>query len=169
MMRNSLYTLFVVTTMFVLNGCGNQQNKQTTLEVVDNDRHYYPIQQGKELVLVFPIKNTGNNSFVLKDMIVSCGCIVPQKASLKTIPPGSEGKLVLNYDSTKNIGYAKHYVTLYGNFEKGEQLDVTFDLNVVPDADYTRDYEALFEEHKGDAFKDLVDGPKNRIYYLDNH
>ncbi len=166
-MKNRTYVFFLFICLFQIIGCGNIQDKLTTLEVIDNNRHYYPTQQGKELVLVFPIKNSGDNSFVLKDIIVTCGCIVPKKAAITTIPAGKVGNLVLTYDSTKNIGFVKHSIAIYGNLEGTDLIEITFDTNVVPDADYTRDYEELFQQRSGNIIKDAVDGTNNKNYYLD--
>ncbi|MEC4051958.1 DUF1573 domain-containing protein [Myroides odoratimimus] len=161
------YTLFILLFFTLLVGCKGGEGETTSLEIVDNDRHYYPVIQGEEKIMVFPLVNKGDNPFVLKDIIVSCGCIVAHTASLKHIPAGGEGKLVLKFDTTKNIGYVKHYVTLYGNFDTVENIEVTFDLNVVPDAHYTKDYEELYSLHKGSTTEDLVDGTIDRDYYLD--
>lgn len=168
MMNRIKYIYFILLPILVLMGCKGGEGETTTIEIVDNNRHYYPVLQGQEKSMVFPLLNTGKHSFVLKDIIVSCGCIVAKTASLKHIPAGGEGKLVLTFDTTKNIGYVKHYVTLYGNFENGENMEVSFDLNVVPDAHYTKDYEELYDVHKRDTAKELVDGTIDRDYYLDN-
>ncbi|MHC5363180.1 DUF1573 domain-containing protein [Myroides sp. LJL110] len=151
----------------LLVGCSKSELKQTQLEVIDNNRHYYPIEQGRELELVFTIKNLGDTAFRLKDLIVSCGCIIPSKSNIQTIPAGREGKLTLSYDSTKNIGYVKHIVSIYGNLQDQEFVDVVFDLNVVPDAHYTKDYEQYYQQRLESSMKHAVDGPAHRSYYLD--
>lgn len=161
---------YIILTMFALTiliGCKKQKIENTTIEVVDNNRHYYPVLQGQEKTMVFPLINKGEHPFLLTDMIVSCGCIIAKKESLMRIPAGGEGKLILKFDTTKNVGFVKHYVTLYGNFANTDKIEVSFDLNVVPDAHYTKDYEELFQEHKADNVKDLVDGKIDRDYYLD--
>lgn len=148
----------------------NIGGKKTSLEITDNERHYYPILQGQELDIVFSLKNTGENPFLLEDMILSCGCLSVKKSSIKTIPAGSEGRLILKYNSNKNIGNVKHYVTLYGNFKTTDKMELVFDVHVVPNALYTKDYEELFQEEKdkGGKVKDMVDGDENnKGYYMD--
>jgi len=144
------------------------RDKKTSLEITDNARHYYPVLQGQELDIVFPVKNTGKNPFILEDIITSCGCLIPQKSSIHSIPAGSEGRLILKYNSNKNVGYAKHYITLYGNFETTDKMEIVFDVHVVPNALYTKDYEELYQEEKDAKIKSMVHGDENnKGYYMD--
>ncbi|HKM01974.1 MAG TPA: DUF1573 domain-containing protein [Sedimentibacter sp.] len=59
-------------------------------------------------------------------LITSCGCITLKKTSIRAIPVGETRKLIMKYDSGKNIGYVKHYITLYANFASGEIEEVVF-------------------------------------------
>lgn len=166
-MKQLIYIISVLTSLLFFAGCKKTDNQKTTLEIVDNDRHYYPVLQGDQKKIIFPILNKGENAFVLSDLIVSCGCIAVKKASIQHIPSGGEGKLILEFDTTKNIGYVKHYISIYGNLENRENIEVVFDLNVVPDAHYTKDYEQLYMETKRDKLQNLVDGTIDRDYYLE--
>ena len=148
-----------------LTGCLNPMERKTTLEVVDNYRHYYPIPQGQELEVVFTVKNVGKNPFMLTDAYTSCGCLILDKSSINSIPPGRERNVVLKYNSTKNIGYVKQYVTIYGNLTGVDNIEIVFDVHVVPNSLYTKDYEELYLE-KGGWFNNLVDG-SNKGYYMD--
>lgn len=163
--------LIVLTAHLFLTGCIDIKNKKTTIAIVDNDRHYYPIVQGQKLEMMFPIKNTGKYPLIVTDIFTSCGCLVlEKKSSVNTIPPGKEGRLLVTYNSNKNIGYVKHYVTLYGNFLGTDKQEVSFDVHVVPSALYTKDYEELYEEEKekDGGLKNMVDGDENnKGYYLD--
>lgn len=168
-MSQSLRILCGLCLSLFFIACGDMKDKKTTLEVIDNQRHYYPIVQGQELDIVFPIKNVGEHPFVLDDIIITCGCLALKRSSVNSIPAGSEGHLILTYDSTKNIGYVEHYITLYGNFLKGDKLEITFDVNVVPDAHYTKDYEELYQikKDKNGGVKQMVEGGENnKGYYL---
>lgn len=159
--------LFLVV---VLCGCLNIKDKKTTLNIEDNNRHYYPILSGQTLDVAFTIKNTGAVPFVLSDMVISCGCITSNKSSIDAIPAGGEGRLILKYNTIKNVGYVKHYVTLYGNLLNKEKIDIWFDVNVVPDPLYTKDYEELHHEEMKNTgkVKEMVDGKaSNKGYYLD--
>lgn len=167
MMKQFAYIIGIGVFILLFSACKGSENQKTTVEILDNNRHYYPVLQGQEKTMVFPIINKGKHPFVLSDIVVSCGCIIVKKASIQHIPAEGEGRLILEFDTTKNIGYVQHYITLYGNLENKENVEVVFDLNIVPDAHYTKDYEELFKEHKGSETKDLVDGTIDRDYYID--
>lgn len=169
-MKKIVYIIPVLLIIFTIISCGNVKDKKTTIEIVDNNRHFYPILRGQELSIVFPLKNTGVEPFILEDIITSCGCLVMSKSSFKTIPAGKEGLLILDYNSTKNIGIVEHYVLLYGNFEDSEKIEINFDVHVVSNALYTEDYEQLYQDEKKKEgyIKSWVDGDENnKGYYMD--
>lgn len=160
--------LLLLVFSFTTSGC-DIKNRKTTIEIVDNHRHYYPIMTGQELDIMFEINNTGENALFLDDIITSCGCITLKKSSVNRIPAGKTGHLFITYDSRKNVGYVKHYITLYGNFATSETQEIVFDVNVVPDALYTKDYEELYREkiNKEGGIKRWVEGDENnRGYYV---
>ena len=162
--------IFIALAVFSISSCKDIKNEKTTLQITDNNRHYYPIMMGKKLDIVFPIKNTGKYPFILKDIISSCGCISMEKSSIGTIPAGKESRLLLTYDSAKNIGEVQHYITLYGNVATTSKMELLFDVHVVPPSLYTKDYEEMFQEEKDKNanIEDLVDGDENnKGYYMD--
>jgi hypothetical protein len=163
---NIFFLLFLVMTVA---GCGIK-NKKTRLQIVDNNRHYYPILRGQKLDVVVPIKNVGKIPFILSDIFTSCGCVVvSDKSSIKAIPPGKEGNLILEYNSNLNVGYVQHFVTIYGNLDSVKQMTISFDVNVVPEVEYTKDYEQIYKESEDkDGLKEMTDGSEsNKGYYLD--
>lgn len=161
--RKISFLIFILA----ITGCGIE-NKKTTLKITDNGRHYYPILRGQKLHVIFPIENIGKNPFILSDVFTSCGCMVlSKKSSIKAIPAGRTGNLILEYNSDANTGYVKQYITLYGNFDSAKQMTLTFDVNVVPEPQYTKDYEQRYLEDNG-GVKEAVDGSFNqRGYYMD--
>lgn len=167
-MKQLIY-LFILFLSLLCTGCKETTNQTTVLEVVDNNRHYYPVLQGQQKTMVFQIVNKGNHPFILSDILVSCGCLLVQKAVIQRIPVGEVGELIVIFDTTKNVGEVKHYITLYGNLSDRDNMEVTFDLHVVPDSHHTKDYEELFKEHKGDRIKDWVDGTVDKEYYVDEN
>ena len=48
-----------------------------------------------------------------------------------------------------------------------EETELKFDVNVVPDADYTRDYEELYQEFntKNGIVREMVDGKESELGY----
>lgn len=151
--------------------CLNLEARKTTLEVEDNKRHYYPILAGQQKDISFMLKNTGEHPLMITDIITSCGCLkVNDDSKTFTVPPGKERPLTLRYNSAKNVGYVKHYITLYGNFEQKNIQEIEFDIHVVPNAMYTKDYEELYKEEMDarGGLEALVDGDENnKGYYMD--
>lgn len=167
-MRTKYLTSFALFLMsFVLSSCG-MKDKKTNMEIVDPERHYYPILRGQIMDIQYEIENTGNYPLFITDIHTSCGCVLIDESSFKVLPSGGKGFIRLKYDSNKNIGYVKHYMTIFANLESGNKKEITFDLHVVPNSLYTRDYEELYEDREG-GFKKLVDGEEHNLrYYVDN-
>ena len=114
------------------------------------------------------MRNKGPHPLVIKEIQTSCGCIIVDDDSRIIVPVDGKRGIQLKYNSTKNIGYVSHTVWLYGNILSNGVAKMKFDLNVVPDADYTRDYEQLYEQYneKNGFVKEAVDGKTSeRVYY----
>ena len=79
-------------------------------------------------------------------------------------------RLKFKYQSAKNIGFVQHVIRIHGNIKPHGIAKLVFDVNVVPHADYTRDYEELYKEavERNEMLKGLVDGKENEHgYYVD--
>lgn len=158
----------LLLVLFTISACGIK-DKTTTLGITDSDRHYYPILQGQELDIVYQIENTGRHPLFITDIQTSCGCMLVDETSFRVLPAGGKGFIRIKYDSTKNIGYVKHYVTIYANLESSTSYEATFDLNIIPDALYSKDYEELHNEYKArTGKKDTEADEENLGYYVDN-
>lgn len=167
-MKKFYYIAIMLVISFGSKSC-DVKSRKTTIAVVDNDRHYYPILRGQEKEITFVLKNTGEHPFLLDEIFTSCGCLkVSEKSSIKSIPVGEKGFLKLNYIATSNIGYADYYITLYGNFDSLTKKEIKFDINIVPDALYIKDYEELYKELKeSNKIKQIIDGKESeRGYYM---
>ena len=138
----------------------------TTVHVPDSVRHYYPVLAGEVLSISYLLENTGDQPLVIRDIQASCGCIVPRLDS-RMLLPGKQMRLLFKYESAKNLGYADHTIRIYGNIEPGGMCQLKFDVNVVPPADYTRDYEELYKEavERSDMVRGLVDGSEQEKGY----
>lgn len=167
---SKLLIFYSVLSLLFLS-CADISKKKTTMEVEDNDRHYYPILAGQTKDIAFKLINSGSNPLIITDIITSCGCLKEESgiSGNFTIPPGKERILTLSYNSAKNVGYVKHFITLYGNFEDALFKELVFDINVVPNALYTKDYEELYAEEMESegGLKGFVDGDENnKGYYM---
>ncbi len=173
MLRKALYILILSVAVFCvvasLPSCKKKVN-MTTIEVEDQDRHYYPILQGEELDLNYGVTNLGDDPLIIKEIQTSCGCMVVNDNLPIVIMPHKKGYIHVKYNSIKNIGLVKHYIYCYGNIAETGRAELRFDVHVVPDADYTRDYEELYREYRNlhGIVGDAVEGDIQRGYYVDS-
>ena len=138
----------------------------TTVAVADSVRHYYPILAGEILTLSYELENTGEQPLIIRDIQTSCGCITPELDS-RMLLPGKKVRLLFKYESAKNIGYVQQVIRVHGNIKPNGIAKMLFDINVVPNADYTRDYEELYKEavERSAMVRGLVDGDEEEKGY----
>ncbi|MEZ5046741.1 MAG: DUF1573 domain-containing protein [Chitinophagaceae bacterium] len=160
--------------MWLLVQCGIGVDKntlpKTKVKFKDSLRHYFPILQGSELTIPYTFINTGKNPLTIIECQTSCGCTVAE-FSTRPIEEGGEGTILLKFNSIKNIGYTEVFTTVIANTEPVGMHTLQFDVNVVPDALYTKDYEELYtiqEEKSKSSAKKLVDGEQQQGYYTDS-
>ena len=142
----------------------------TTVAIVDSVRHYYPVLTGQVITLSYELENTGDHPLIIRDIQPSCGCIEPQLDS-RMVLPGKKVRLLFKYESAKNIGYVQQVIRVHGNIKPNGIAKMLFDINVVPNADYTRDYEELYKEavERSAMVRGLVDGDeKEKGYWTDD-
>lgn len=163
--KNQTYTLLFVTILFLWSGCSTEL-KKTSIRISDPIRHYYPVLAGDKVTIDYEITNTGEYPLIISDVQSTCGCITASSKHL-FIPEKEKAILSMEYNSGKNIGYVKHEIRLYGNFDTTSVYRMYFDLNVVPHADYTKDYEELYRDTN---LKQNNKNPKHRknYYYIDS-
>lgn len=162
-------TLSLLLCIMSFSGC-HERIGWTTVSVADSVRHYYPVITGQILNLAFEIENTGKEPLVIREIQPSCGCIVPELKS-RMIMPGKKRRLLFKYESAKNIGFVEHTIRIHCNAKPTGIVKLKFDVNVVPNADYTRDYEELYKEEveRSNMIRGLIDGDESeKGYYVDN-
>ncbi len=137
----------------------------TTMEIEDPIRHYYPVVRGDKLKVTYKFKNTGEHTLLIDDVQASCGCITTNNFK-RSIAPGNFGYLEFEYDSTKNIGYVEHYVLIVANIEDTFSNEVKFATNVVSDPLYIKDYEQIYQEQQNTNAEGLVEGDSKLKYYI---
>jgi len=142
--------------------------ERTKMEIINPDRHYYPILRGSELTAVYEIYNRGNQPLIIYDVQASCGCIEIDFPSA-SIGKDEIGFITVDYDSSKNIGYVEFYITIVANTEKDIFSAVKFDVSVVTSAHYTKDYEEIYLERRKAKLAGSVDGDLTQQgYYIDD-
>jgi len=146
----------------------DKQLKPASVIVVDPIRHYYPVIQGEMMDLSYEIENTSDNPLFIQELQTTCGCIVSRDELPIVILPHKIGYVHLTFNTIKNTGYVDHFIYCYGNFQDSTCVELEFDTNVVPRADYVHDYEQLWQEQTKGArsIRDFVDGmPGQKGYY----
>ena len=163
----------VMGVAFSFVACKDKRLKEADVTIQDPDRHYYPVIQGEILPITYEIRNDSEVPLVIQEIQTSCGCLIPFDDLPIMVLPNKVNTVRLGYNSIKNTGHVEHQIYLYGNFTDSTYRMLTFDTNVVPPADYTRDYEVLFHEQaekKTLKVEDLVDGNSiEKGYYTDDH
>lgn len=145
----------------------DKQLEDVSADFVDPERHYYPVIQGEQLRIDYEIENTSEHPLFIQEVQTTCGCLVPLDELPIVVLPGKRNAVRLVYNSIKNSGFVEHYVWCYGNFVDSNVRVLKFDTNVVPPADYTRDYETLYHEQqtRTGSMKDFVDGDASEKGY----
>lgn len=168
--------IIILITCLAIASCGQHARnnaldslEKTSMVVEDTLRHYYPIIRGSVLHTAYKFYNTGDKPLVIKDVVTSCGCIEVEFPE-SVILPESFGFINVSYNSNKNIGFVEGYIDIYANLDSVMKQTVVFDVNVVTNADYTRDYEERYniylEENADNLLEKGVEGGTNQQGYF---
>ena len=163
--------LITVIVLIIFSSC-NKKLKPASAIVVDPVRHYYPVLQGEMMSIAYEIENTSNNPLFIQEIQTTCGCIVPRNQLPLVVLPHKSSAIFLSFNTIKNTGYVDHFIYCYGNFQDTTCIELEFDTNVVPQADYIHDYEQLWHEQATGAasLRDFVDGmPSQKGYYTETY
>ena len=116
---------------------------------------------------VRPTSMTIKDSHQISEIQPSCGCIILDKSSHIIIPEDGIRQFKATYNSIKNVGEVVHRIRIFGNMLPHGKAELKFDVNVVPDADYTRDYEELYQDFntKNGIVREMVDGKESELGY----
>jgi hypothetical protein len=97
------------------------------------------IYRGQKVKHIFTIKNSGNDTLVIKNVSASCGCTAAM-ASTSVVPPQSTSKLDVTFNSEGYGGPAHKTVTVISNDPVNPSRQVYIAANVLlvlePDPSY---------------------------------
>ena len=167
--RTSKVVMILVISVFIFSSC-YKKLKPASVIFVDPVRHYYPVLQGELMTIAYEVENISDNPLFIQEVQTTCGCLVPRSELPIVVLPHKIGFINLTFNTIKNTGYVNHYIYCYGNFQDSTCIEMSFDTNVVPRADYVRDYEQLWHEQVDDekSMRDFVDGmPGQKGYYTE--
>jgi hypothetical protein len=117
------------------------------------------VYRGQKATQVFTIKNSGNDTLLIKNVSASCGCTAAM-ASTSVVPPRSTSKLNVTFNSEEYGGPAHKTVTVISNdpVNPAQQVSITANVLLVlePDPPY------LFIQN------DVVDSVSSSLIKLTN-
>lgn len=85
--------------------------------------------EGKEMMISFRFKNTGDKPLVIKDVTASCGCTVPEKPE-KPFAPGEEGVIKAKFNGIGS-GEVRKDVHVTANTNPSSAHTLTFRTELV--------------------------------------
>lgn len=172
---NNIKAIIGKSILFLISACClvscEKKLKPASVILIDPVRHYYPVIQGEMMNVSYEIENTSENPLFIQEVQTTCGCVVPREELPIVVLPHKKGILNLTFNTIKNTGYVNHFIYCYGNFQDTTCVEFEFDTNVVPRADYVRDYEQLWHEQVDEtkSMRDFVNGmPGQKGYYTDS-
>jgi len=142
-MWKQLFYILLVLPIFLSSCKQKQQTSQQTREehTIKNDstsntkiafkektHNFGDLQAGEIVTHTFYFKNTGKTNLVIRNVETSCGCTVP-KYDKTPIPPGKEGKIEVEFNSSGRIGKQFKIIHIFANVpEKVLNLKITANI-----------------------------------------
>ena len=102
---------------------------KTKLSFMETKHSFGTIKEGEKVKYAYKFKNTGDNPLLIYNAVASCGCTVPSYPK-EPIQPGSEGEIVVEFNSENRVGHQQKNVLIYSNAEE-EAMSIGFDVEVV--------------------------------------
>lgn len=89
------------------------------------------IMEGETAGAEFRFKNTGKTDLIITNIQTTCGCTVP-KWEKKPVPPGSEGSILVLFDSRGRTGLQNKSVRIISNAANNEVI-LAITAEVIPE------------------------------------
>jgi hypothetical protein len=96
----------------------------------ESDHNFGLIKSGAIVDYVFKFYNRGNSNLIIKNITTSCGCTAALVKE-KDIPPGKEGELKIEFDSSGREGQLSRRITIFSNDVKEPVKAIMIYANVV--------------------------------------
>lgn len=97
---------------------------KTTITFDDTKHDFGVITEGEIAKHAYHFKNTGENPLLISRAVASCGCTVPSFPK-EPIPPGGEGDILVEFNSTNRPGKQMKNIMIYSNAQQ-EALSIGF-------------------------------------------
>jgi Protein of unknown function (DUF1573) len=130
-----IYGLFIA---FALNAQSNNVTipypsagvKTDNLQLKENTYAFGKIPQGRPVIHVFEIVNTGREPLLLENVQASCGCTTPEW-SREPIVPGATAPIKVGYNAYAE-GHFNKTVTIFYNNGQSKALTITGEVYKLP-------------------------------------
>ena len=132
-MRNAwLIGVAVVFGVSVLAACGRGQ---PDIAVAATRHDFGRVKQGKVVATEIPMRNAGKGDLKIEAVSTSCGCTTAE-IQPEVIPPGGEGRLIIQYDSGAHpdSGPVQRHIYIASNDPDEAEVEVIITADVQPPA-----------------------------------
>ena len=130
-----IYSLFMGFAMhaqsIVLKPSGSSADpKEDILQLKESSYSFGKIPQGRPVIHIFEIVNTGTKSLMLENVQASCGCTTPEW-SREAISPGATASIKVGYNAYSE-GHFNKTVTIFYNNGQTKALIISGEVYKVP-------------------------------------
>lgn len=102
---------------------------KTIISFDDTKHDFGTITEGEKVIHSYHFKNIGDKPLFISNAVASCGCTVPSYPK-EPIPPGAEGNIEVEFNSTNRVGQQRKNVLIYSNAQE-EAMSIGFVAEVV--------------------------------------
>lgn len=101
---------------------------KTIISFDDTKHDFGEITEGQIVKHAYHFKNAGTEPLLISRAVASCGCTIPSYPK-EPIPPGGEGEIVVEFNSTNRVGTQRKNVLVYSNGQE-ESMSIGFVVEV---------------------------------------
>ena len=129
-MKKLFFVLLVLSAASIL----RVVQAQTTGPVITWEKSTHDfgdLTQGDKVEHIFKFKNSGNESLIITNVQVTCGCTTPKGWARDPIAPGQSGEITVAFNSLGKFGKQNKIVTIVSNAVNAEGGQISFAANVL--------------------------------------
>lgn len=118
--------------VFAFAACGSGQ---PDIAVAATRHDFGPVKQGEVATAEIPLRNAGKSDLKIEAVSTSCGC-TSAEVQPQIIPPGTEGRLLIRYDSGAHpdSGPVQRHIYIASNDPDQAEVEVIITADVQPPA-----------------------------------
>ena len=101
---------------------------KTVLSFDETKHNFGTIKEGEKVRHAYHFRNTGEHPLLISNAVASCGCTVPSYPK-EPIPPGGDGEIVVEFNSSGRDGHQQKNVLIYSNAQE-DAMSIGFEADV---------------------------------------